>query len=158
MEKAAINQNLVSEKNAPPPDKAKKMNLQDFISSDLAKVLLTLFLLILLFAITFFLSFVTAQRRQPPAGAEIVPEAEITFPGPSQTPGESGKSQVGPGCAVGGCSSELCLEESQKDKVVSTCILRPEYVCYKTATCEKQANGRCGWTQSQELVSCLSQY
>ena len=39
--------------------------------------------------------------------------------------------------------------------IVSTCIAKPEYECYKTAICKKQANGHCGWTQTEVLKECL---
>ena len=57
-------------------------------------------------------------------------------------------------CYVGGCSGQICSD--QKD-VVSTCEARQEYACYKTAKCERQTNGECGWTQTSGLKSCLSQ-
>ena len=55
-------------------------------------------------------------------------------------------------CYVGGCSGQIC---SEQQGVISTCELRPEYACYHTATCEAQADGNCGWTQTAELQSCL---
>jgi thiol-disulfide isomerase/thioredoxin len=62
-------------------------------------------------------------------------------------PGDSG------GCVIGGCSGQLCIEEG--DDGVSTCEFREEYACYNTASCERQADGQCGWTQTEELTSCL---
>jgi thioredoxin 1 len=59
----------------------------------------------------------------------------------------------GGGCITGGCSGQLCIEEG--DDGVSTCEWREEYTCYKTATCERQDDGQCGWTQTEELTSCL---
>ena len=56
------------------------------------------------------------------------------------------------GCFVGGCSSQIC---SDQEGVVSACDWRDEYACYKTATCERQADGSCGWTQTAELRACL---
>ena len=55
-------------------------------------------------------------------------------------------------CFVGGCSSQLC---SDRDDLVSTCEWRDEYACYRTATCERQADGACGWTQTPALLACL---
>jgi|GEM_PF-1431404 len=55
-------------------------------------------------------------------------------------------------CYVGGCSAQLCTDDPE---AVSTCEYRPEYACYKTATCERQDNGQCGWTETSELRSCL---
>lgn len=57
-------------------------------------------------------------------------------------------------CRVGGCSGQLCVGPGDPD--VSTCEWREEYACYRSATCEPQASGRCGWTQTPELRSCLT--
>ncbi|MDB5204518.1 MAG: hypothetical protein JWP09_546 [Candidatus Taylorbacteria bacterium] len=56
-------------------------------------------------------------------------------------------------CYVGGCSSEVC---SDQKGIVSTCIYREEYACYKTATCERQTNGNCGWTETTALTTCIN--
>lgn len=63
----------------------------------------------------------------------------------------------GQNCKVGGCSGQLCVEESQKD-IVTTCEFRQEYTCFKDAKCEKQKDGRCGWTQTDQLTKCLQEY
>lgn len=55
-------------------------------------------------------------------------------------------------CFVGGCSNQLCGDQPG---AISTCEYRAEYACYKTARCERQENGQCGWTQTVELTSCL---
>jgi hypothetical protein len=55
-------------------------------------------------------------------------------------------------CFVGGCSGQIC---SDQEGVISTCEFRPEYACYDTATCERQSDGNCGWTQTTELQACL---
>lgn len=56
-------------------------------------------------------------------------------------------------CVVGGCSGQLCVAEG--DDTMSTCEYAPFYACYKTATCETQSDGTCGWTQTAALTSCL---
>jgi len=56
-------------------------------------------------------------------------------------------------CYVGGCSSQVC---SDQEGVITTCEWREEYACYQTATCERQADGACGWTQTDELAACLA--
>jgi len=58
-------------------------------------------------------------------------------------------------CFIGGCSAQIC---SEHEGVVSTCIANPEYVCYQTATCERQSSGQCGWTPTAELNSCLASH
>ncbi|MBS1123052.1 MAG: hypothetical protein H6Q90_5280 [Deltaproteobacteria bacterium] len=55
-------------------------------------------------------------------------------------------------CFVGGCSGQIC---SDQEGVISTCEFLPEYACYQTATCERQAGGACGWTETPELATCL---
>jgi hypothetical protein len=56
-------------------------------------------------------------------------------------------------CFVGGCSGQVC---SEHEGVITTCEFRPEYACYETATCERQADGACGWTETAELNACLA--
>lgn len=55
-------------------------------------------------------------------------------------------------CVVTGCSGQLCAEED----MFTTCEWKPEYACYKTATCERNALGRCGWRPTPELSKCLA--
>ena len=57
-------------------------------------------------------------------------------------------------CFVGGCSSEIC---SNNPSIVSPCIWKEEFACYKTAECKRQVSGQCGWTQTQELTKCLQE-
>ena len=65
---------------------------------------------------------------------------------------------VANGCAVSGCSMQLCIsaEEAAAGGGVSTCEFRPEYACYREASCEIQANGKCGWTETETLKQCLA--
>lgn len=56
-------------------------------------------------------------------------------------------------CVVSGCSGEICSDRVDMSFV---CLWKPEYQCYKTAKCERQGNGWCGWTQTNELTQCLS--
>lgn len=62
------------------------------------------------------------------------------------------------GCEVSGCSGQLCIsaEEAAAGGGVSTCEFRSEYACYREASCEPQADGKCGWTQTTELTQCLA--
>lgn len=55
-------------------------------------------------------------------------------------------------CFVGGCSAQLCTDDPG---AVSTCEYRAEYACYKTARCERQPGGQCGWTETSKLKACL---
>lgn len=60
------------------------------------------------------------------------------------------------GCAVAGCSQTLCVEAGEASDIVTTCEYRAEYACYKEASCERQADGKCGWTQTAGLQACLA--
>jgi hypothetical protein len=40
--------------------------------------------------------------------------------------------------------------------MMSTCEYKPEYDCYKKATCAMQADGKCGWNKSAELDACIA--
>lgn len=57
------------------------------------------------------------------------------------------------GCKISGCSGEICGEN--EGGIVTTCLYRSEYECYKNARCERQANDRCGWTITPLLKDCL---
>jgi hypothetical protein len=60
-----------------------------------------------------------------------------------------------PSCFVGGCSGQVC---SDQEGIVTTCEWQDEYACYDTATCARQTDGTCGWTQTEELTSCLAAF
>lgn len=57
------------------------------------------------------------------------------------------------GCVITGCSGHLCAEE----ELITTCEFLPKYECFKNTQCERQSDGRCNWTRTPELISCLSQ-
>ena len=65
--------------------------------------------------------------------------------------GETTKGGSHP-CVVSGCSRQVCAEQ----EVMTTCEWRDEYACYRTARCERQADGKCGWTPTGELKRCLA--
>lgn len=56
-------------------------------------------------------------------------------------------------CVVGGCSGVVCTEPGEEP--ITTCEWRPEYACYQQATCERQEDGHCDWTKTDELRRCL---
>lgn len=60
------------------------------------------------------------------------------------------------GCAVAGCSQQLCVSADEAPTIITTCEYRAEYACYKKASCERQTNGVCGWTETLELKQCLA--
>jgi eight-cysteine-cluster-containing protein len=71
-------------------------------------------------------------------------------PGPAQPPPENKPPAAE--CRVTGCSSQVCAAED----LITTCEFRPEYACYRSATCAAQSDGQCGWTMTPELEACLA--
>ena len=64
----------------------------------------------------------------------------------------SSEPVVVPPCLVGGCSLQGCSDRPGLD---TTCEWRPEYACYRSARCEPQPDGACGWTPTPALLACL---
>ncbi|OGG32103.1 hypothetical protein A3I51_01610 [Candidatus Gottesmanbacteria bacterium RIFCSPLOWO2_02_FULL_38_8] len=58
-------------------------------------------------------------------------------------------------CLIGGCNGEICQNASD-EPIASICLYLEEFECYKNAECTVQAEGNCGWTQSEELLFCLN--
>jgi len=56
-------------------------------------------------------------------------------------------------CVPAGCSRQEC---SDNPALLTTCIWKPEYVCYRDATCERQDDGACGWTETPALDACIA--
>ena len=78
-----------------------------------------------------------------------------TFVNPDQQLATTTDPITANGCQVGGCSAQLCGEAG--DDLVSTCEYRPEYGCYRAhSSCERQPNGKCGWTPNTALSQCLA--
>ena len=61
---------------------------------------------------------------------------------------------VDPKCQLSGCSAQIC-QGIDEEPMASDCMFRPTYECYKSARCEPQATGECGWTMTPELSACL---
>lgn len=61
---------------------------------------------------------------------------------------------IGAGCKPGGCFGENCIEQGEAAQ--TTCSkYTPAFTCYMGATCERQTDGKCGWTPAASLTSCL---
>jgi hypothetical protein len=84
------------------------------------------------------------RQCRTPEGKVYVEEVSDDEPSTAVTTG---------GCYIGGCSSQICSDEPG---AMSTCEYKPEYSCYKTGVCGRQAGGECGWTETSELAQCLS--
>jgi hypothetical protein len=73
----------------------------------------------------------------------------------SPTTSQKKAADVQTKCKIAGCSNQLCIDASSKN-IFSTCEYKESYACYKNADCEKQTNGKCGWTQTKELTTCIN--
>lgn len=69
--------------------------------------------------------------------------------------GECGDDPQQADCVIAGCSNHLCVQRG--DPGMSTCEWREEYACYRSATCERQDDGQCGWTMTDQMRQCLQQ-
>ncbi len=68
------------------------------------------------------------------------------------------KPIVGNDCVPAGCSKELCVDENTAKDVVSICLYKDVYSCYKKAVCERQNNDKCGWSETKELIDCVGKF
>jgi hypothetical protein len=59
-------------------------------------------------------------------------------------------------CQRAGCSGQLCVESSFKD-TTTTCEWKEEYSCYQKAKCEKQTDGKCGFTKDDQFNKCVDE-
>jgi hypothetical protein len=93
--------------------------------------------------------------------SEPTPPSQTDITEPTPKPGNPTRPLPNPvappkkhtsSCYVGGCSSQLCTDNND---IASTCEWRESYACFRTATCERQASGECGWTETPELKSCI---
>jgi eight-cysteine-cluster-containing protein len=53
-------------------------------------------------------------------------------------------------CKITGCNGEIC----SKEQLMSICIYKPEFECYKLINC-KCTDGKCGWEKTDEFNECL---
>lgn len=94
-----------------------------------------------------FISVSPSRKESEPA-----PEGEYRF---SFEVRRRSMDEINPplgACYIGGCSGQICSDE---EGVASSCEFRAEYACYRSAKCERQLNGQCGWTETNELRMCL---
>lgn len=92
----------------------------------------------------------------PPTTATSSPVVTSPIPDPRPIPPVQNRPAPSKGaCVPAGCSSQLCVDADNAGDMVTTCEFRAEYACYRTARCERQTNGACGWTQTPSLKTCL---
>jgi hypothetical protein len=60
-------------------------------------------------------------------------------------------------CVRAGCNGELCIDtlENQGGRTLtSACEFKEEFNCLKQALCERQIDGTCDWTETEEYLEC----
>lgn len=92
------------------------------------------------------------EQCRTPDGRTFVNDKQRPVSNQNQASG----SVVANGCAVAGCSAQLCVSAEEAAQVITTCEFKAEYVCYREAHCAPQADGKCGWSQTPELKRCLA--
>ena len=101
------------------------------------------------------------NNNQPPANQNTTPNIPVTNPNtnpPIVNSTDPYGRYVGSGCRIAsGCNGPIVCTEAGSGNIVTTCQALPEYVCYKTSSvrCEKQASGKCDWTNTSQLQSCI---
>lgn len=75
--------------------------------------------------------------------------------GPGEAPASPSPSEEERVCVRAGCSQQLCVDAEEAADIVTTCEYRDSYACYAVASCELQSDGHCGFTQTDELTTCL---
>jgi hypothetical protein len=58
-------------------------------------------------------------------------------------------------CVKTGCLGTIC---SNTKVVVTKCLWKPWYICYKDHSCIIKKSGDCGWDKTKRLKSCLKKY
>lgn len=137
----------------------KELSPQESFAITSARFFVTLMLLFFVFICSIFIVYQTGsfqnKRLQEQFNNSSAPMT------PSDTPTNSDKSdtEIENGCVITGCNKEVCVSESQAEVMgITPCIYKPEFACYKDASCEKQKDGECGWTGTKELTECLAKY
>jgi hypothetical protein len=100
-----------------------------------------------------FLVFQSNPDNTEPGIPSPVPSPEPLPTSPPMPEPEPAPPVSAGSCYVGGCSGQIC---SDQEGAISTCEYREEYACYKSARCERQPDGECGWTQTPTLFACLN--
>jgi hypothetical protein len=95
------------------------------------------------------------EQCRTPDGRTFINEKPISTSTAIINPPSTPAAPSAGGCVIGGCSSQLCVEAG--DETMSTCEYTSAYGCYKKySTCERQNNGKCGWTPTPALQQCIA--
>lgn len=91
------------------------------------------------------------------SGSGLASDAGVPNGGGGGSGGSGGDGSGGGGggsadCRQTGCFGELC---SDRDVEGTDCQWQDAYACYYSTTCERQSDGRCGWTPTDWLDACI---
>lgn len=93
--------------------------------------------------------YIVLQHRSPQG--VVVSKGSVKIP--VQFVQRSNMREQG-GCYITGCSAQVCSDQ----ETVTECSYKEEYICYQKAVCERQPDGKCGWTETKDLQICLQQF
>jgi len=68
---------------------------------------------------------------------------------------DDGDPSVVGACTPGGCGGADCVEAGAPPP--ASCDGATVDECHKKGICERQPDGRCGWTETEEVQTCLFQ-
>jgi eight-cysteine-cluster-containing protein len=57
-------------------------------------------------------------------------------------------------CMSSGCSGEICAAQP----MISVCLWKPEFACYKLTECAANADGTCAWQENEEFLDCMKEF
>ena len=61
-------------------------------------------------------------------------------------------------CVPAGCSGEVCVSADKAADIVTPCIFKPEFQCYREfGECGEQPNGECGWLKNDAFAACIEE-
>lgn len=146
------------------------------------RLLITLSLLVILFAIAFSIAYFSGIRKQMSTVVDfqscteirgsIIQEGyprvcrlpngksytEIVMQNDADSATANGDKVINKNCIISGCNGEICQSETL-EPMSSICSYREEFECYKNADCKFQEDtGECGWSVTDELISCLNKF
>lgn len=55
-------------------------------------------------------------------------------------------------CVVAGCENQLCVESA--DDLLDECDYGDRLDCSIRGICERQDDGECGWTETEDVIRC----
>lgn len=94
------------------------------------------------------------EKENEPTKVEKSPVVPVIVT-PKDTSSSTNRTLQKNSCVRSGCSGQLCTDETHGLELATTCEWKAEYACYNLGMCERQANGACGWTETDAMLACL---